>query len=75
MKNYSIEVINQRIAKNLIIKNHYSHKWTSCRYAFGLILDNKIVGVCIYGYPVGRLTTASISKKIESNNKPVGNGG
>ena len=65
MKNYSIEVINQRIAKNLIIKNHYSHKWTSCRYAFGLILDNKIVGVCVYGYPVGRLTAQSISKKVE----------
>ena len=65
MKDYSIEIINQRIAKGLIIKNHYSHKWTSCRYAFGLILNNKIVGVCVYGYPVGRLTAQSISKIVE----------
>ena len=68
MKNYDVGIINRSIAKNLIIENHYTHVFSSCRYSFGLILDNKIVGVCIYGYPVGRLTTASISKKIESNN-------
>lgn len=64
MKNYRIEIINPKIAKNLIIKNHYTHKWSSCRYAFGLILNNSIVGVCIYGYPVGRLTAQSISPKV-----------
>ena len=67
MKNYLVEIINPKIAKDLIIKNHYTHKWTSCRYAFGLILDNKIMGVCVYGHPVGRLTTASISPKISDN--------
>ena len=68
MKNFEIDIINQKIAKDLIIKNHYSHKWTSCRYAFGLILNNKIVGVCVYGCPVGRLAAQSISKIVEPEN-------
>lgn len=67
MKNYLVEIINPRIGKELIIKNHYTHKWSSCRYAFGLVLDNKIMGVCVYGSPVGRLTTASISPKVLGN--------
>lgn len=67
MKNYIVEIINPKIAKDLIIKNHYTHKFSSCRYAFGLILDNKIMGVCVYGHPVGRLTTASISPKVSDN--------
>jgi hypothetical protein len=41
MKNYSIEIIDTDTAKHLIIKNHYSHTWTSCRYAIGLF-DNDV---------------------------------
>jgi len=67
MKNYEVTIINRNIAKNLIEKNHYTHKLSSCRYPLGLILDNRIVGVCIYGYPVGRLTAQSISPKISEN--------
>lgn len=61
MKNYEIKLIDKKIAKDLIIKNHYSHKWTSCRYAIGLILNNQIKGVAIYGYPIGRQVIQSIS--------------
>lgn len=68
MKPYLVEIINPKIAKDLIIKNHYTHKWTSCRYAFGLILNNKIVGTCVYGFPVGRLTAQSITEKIKLDN-------
>lgn len=68
MKNYEVNIINRKIAKELIIKNHYTHSVSSCRYPLGLILDNKIVGICMYGYPVGRLAAQSISSNIESKN-------
>lgn len=67
MKPYSIEIIDKKIAKDIIINNHYSHKWTSCRYAFGLILDGEIKGVAIYGFPVGRRVVKSISPILENN--------
>lgn len=68
MKDYQIKNIDRSVAKRLIIENHYSHKWTSCRYALGLILDGRIVGVCIYGFPVGRRVVKSISSLLENNN-------
>ena len=61
----------------MIIKNHYSHKWTSCRYALGIFYetdhqhaffdekDEKLAGVAIYGYPVGRSAPKSISPELK----------
>lgn len=67
MNNYTIQLIDKKIAKELIIKYHYSHKWTSCRYAIGLLLNNNIKGVAIYGFPVGRQVVKSISPLLENN--------
>lgn len=74
---YTIDLIEKNIAKDLIIKNHYSHKWTSCRYAIGLfdpsIKNNdlfdkgKLIGVAVYGFPVGRQTVKSITPNLENN--------
>lgn len=75
MLNYYIKPIGKRIAKDIIVKNHYSHKWTSCRYALGLFdklksdifFDNdKLVGVAIYGFPVGRQVVKSITQSMEN---------
>lgn len=49
------------MAKELVVKNHYSHKWTSCRYAIGLFDDEELIGVAVYGFPVGRQTVKSIA--------------
>lgn len=68
MKDYSIEIINRSLAKDLIVKNHYTHVFSSCKYPFGLILNNKIMGVCVYGFPIGRLASQSISPIIKSDN-------
>jgi hypothetical protein len=54
-----IDIIN---AKHLIIENHYLHKWTSCKYPFGVYYDNKLIGCIIYGSPVGRQVKTSITK-------------
>lgn len=74
--NYIVDEINKGYAKDLIVKNHYSHKFSSCRYALGLMkwqewgyclsMDN-IRGVAIYGYPFGRLVCSSISPCIKQN--------
>jgi hypothetical protein len=65
--NYTIKIIEKPIAKELIIKNHYSHKWTSCRYSFGLFDGDELIGVAVYGFPVGRQTVKSITPNLENS--------
>lgn len=65
--NYTIKLINKNLAKSLIIKNHYSHKWTSCRYAIGLFDADVLIGVAVYGFPVGRQTVKSITPNLQNN--------
>ena len=31
-----LRAINKQIAKDIIVKNHYSHKWTLCQVAYGI---------------------------------------
>jgi hypothetical protein len=64
---YKIELIDKKIAKELIVKNHYSHKWTSCRYSIGLFDGNNLIGVAVYGFPVGRQTVKSITPNLENS--------
>jgi hypothetical protein len=48
-------------AKPIIVNHHYLHKWTSCRYAYGVYYDKVLVGCLVYGPPVGRQTVSSIT--------------
>ena len=51
----SIAPISKSIAKDMIIKKHYTHAWTMCRYALGIYHqmeendifgnDKKLIGV------------------------------
>lgn len=84
---FYICIIDKSIAKDFIIKNHYSHKWTLCKYSFGIfskimpintkynkigskLLNNEeyLIGVIIYGGPVGRQTVKSVCPSFENNN-------
>jgi len=72
----SIRVIPKSIGKEFVVKNHYSHKWTLCDVAFGIFfntqspsqffdaVEEKLIGVVIYGGPVGRSAAESISPLI-----------
>ena len=72
-----IRKISKKIAKNMIVKHHYSHTWTMCRYALGIFYETdnqhsffdekeeKLAGVAVYGYPVGRSAAASISPEVK----------
>ena len=66
MLDYQISLVDKAIARELIVANHYSHKWSSCRYALGLFLGDELHGVAIYGFPVGRQVVKSISPQLEN---------
>ena len=71
-----VREISKKIAKDMIVKHHYSHTWTMCRYALGIFYETdnehtffdekeeKLAGVAVYGYPVGRSAAASISPEL-----------
>lgn len=64
LKDYYVELIDKNVGKELIVENHYSKKWSSCRYCLGLYCESELIGVAVYGFPVGRLVGQSISPLI-----------
>lgn len=63
---YTIDLIDKELAKKLIKENHYSHAWTPSRYTLGLFDKEKLIGVAVYGFPVGRQTVKSITPSLEN---------
>jgi hypothetical protein len=71
----TIRKITQSVAKEVIIKNHYTHAWTACKHSLGIYHkvsdsvfgDEKLIGVVIYGHPVGRLAHSSVSSEIKQH--------
>ena len=73
----SIRQIDKPTAKKMVVKYHYSKLWTKCSVALGLFIDTgkehsffdeaeeKMIGVIVYGDPIGRLTWQSISDEIK----------
>ena len=66
----SVRKISKSVAKELIVKNHYSHLWTKVSYAIGVYVEDdshsffestdKLIGVACYGDPIGRLDRKSV---------------
>ena len=75
-----IKSINKNVAKTLIEKNHYTHKWSLCTVAYGVYykeyvestffggFNERLIGVLIYGNAVGRNASTSISPLLTNNN-------
>ena len=73
----TIRQIDKPTAKKMVVKYHYSKLWTKCSVALGLFIDTgkehsffdepeeKMIGVIVYGDPIGRLTGQSISDEIK----------
>ena len=73
----SIRQIDKPTAKKMVVKYHYSQLWTKCSVALGLFTETgkehsffdepeeKMIGVIVYGDPIGRLTGQSISDEID----------
>jgi len=64
---YTVSPIDKDKAKVIITQNHYSKKWTSCRYALGLFDRKELIGVAVYGFPVGRQVVKSISAALSND--------
>ena len=68
----SIRPIYKPLARDMIEKNHYSGRLSSCRYPLGVFYqtdnqhqffdesEEKLIGVACYGFPVGRRVLGSI---------------
>ena len=74
-----LQPIAKSVARTMIEKNHYSHKWTNCTVAYGVYykdhiestffggFNNKLIGVLVYGNAVGRLASKSISELLTND--------
>jgi hypothetical protein len=72
-----IKQIDKSTAEQIIVKNHYTHKWSLCQIAYGVFLqtdnecqfieakEEKLIGCLVYGQPVGRSAAESISELIK----------
>ena len=75
-----LKPIDKKIARQLIEKNHYTHKWTLCSVAYGVYykeyiestffggFNSKLIGVLVYGNSVGRNCSNSISSQLTNDN-------
>jgi hypothetical protein len=73
-----VDRISKSIAKDIIVKKHYTHAWTSCRYALGIYHKvesdtrqfgtQKLVGCAIYGHPVGARAATSVCEGLTKDN-------
>ena len=74
----TIREISPSVAKEIIVKKHYTHAWTACRYSLGIFYrtdevnalgDNeKLIGCLVYGFPVGARAALSISEQLTKDN-------
>lgn len=72
--------ISKDSAKALIVKNHYTHHFSSCRYALGVFYEgappnmffegvsDKLIGCLTYGHPVSNRAIDSIANGLELDN-------
>lgn len=75
----SLKRISKNVAKDIIVKNHYSHTWSLCQVSYGIFYNDgesngfleddtgKLIGCIVYASPVGRSAAASISDAISIN--------
>ena len=72
----SVREIDRKVAKDMVVKYHYSKQWTKCSVALGLYYttgnehtffdepEEKLIGTICYGDPIGRHSGASVSAAI-----------
>lgn len=67
MINFTLKEIDKKLGKQIIVEHHYTHKWSSCRYCLGLFDGDALLGVAVYGFPVGRQTVKSITPDLKND--------
>jgi len=69
MENYSVNKISYEDTKPFILNIHYAKRMPSISYAYGLFLNNNLVGIVSYGSPVSPSLCKGIAGEI--NKKKV----
>ena len=76
----SVREIDRKVAKDMVVKYHYSKQWTKCSVALWLYYitgdehqffdeaEEKLIGTICYGDPIGRHSGASVSAAIPREN-------
>lgn len=64
--NYSVKEVDRNKANDIIVKNHYSHKFYNATYIhLGVYMNNNLVGVLQYGYAMNPASASSVVKNTE----------
>ena len=78
----SLKPVHKGLARDMIIRNHYSRKMSACRYTLGVFYKSDghkffdgetedFIGVACYGFPVGRRVVGSIFREEIIQNKNI----
>ena len=74
---FIIKEIDKSSAEDMIVRHHYTHKWSLCQVAYGIFyiseeesdfFDAKeeiLIGCMVFGHPVGRSAAESVSDIIK----------
>lgn len=69
-----VDRVEKAVAKEMCVKNHYSHKWNTPFGAanYGVYRDDELLGVAVYGHPMnpkswGSITTTPADQCLELN--------
>jgi len=77
MDNLYVEKIHNSIAKELIVKHHYTHKWTIAELCIGIYDKSKgsvffdvptLVGAVVFGPTAGANVARSVSPLLNHSN-------
>jgi hypothetical protein len=68
MENFEVKEIDYKSAMKIVLNNHYLHRKCPCSIAVGLIKNNYILGVIVFGKPSSYTLCEGIAGKEESKN-------
>ena len=66
---FYVKEIGRNVANEIIIKNHYSHKFYNATYIhLGVYINNELLGVLQYGYAMNPASGGSVVEGTQLNN-------
>lgn len=66
LKRYAIQELPSKVADELIVRHHYTHRAPNSSYRYGLYRNGQIRGVCTFGTPGSRGVQVSACKSNPS---------
>jgi hypothetical protein len=65
---FYIKEIDRNLANDIIVKNHYSHKYYNATYIhLGIYINNELLGVLQYGYAMNPASQGGVVKNTEQD--------